>query len=256
MLRRVVNIFTLSVTSLVVIAWLLDIVSLYYLIPLAVLYTIINIIGSSNIQLNYFTHSYCNAITESKEISLTFDDGPDPEITPRLLELLKENNIKATFFCIGSKVKAEDTIINEIHNAGHIIGNHTYYHSKFFDLFSASRMVNEINFTNNLIYKTIGKTPLLFRPPYGVTNPMLKRALSRTKLISIGWSLRSLDTVKKESAVIEKLKSKTKPGDIVLFHDTVPDIVSVVRNYIQWLNENNFKIVSLNNLINVPAYEN
>ncbi len=256
MLRKTIIIITLFAISLVVIGWLLELVPLYYLIPSVIPYIIINIFGASNIQLNYFTTSHCNAITTKREISLTFDDGPHSEITPQLLEILRENNMKATFFCIGSKVLEENNLLKQIHNDGHIIGNHTYYHSKFFDLFSAARMENEINFTNNVIYKTIGKTPLLFRPPYGVTNPMLKKALARTKLISIGWSLRSLDTVNKQESVIQKLKTKTKPGDIVLFHDTVPEIVAVVRNYIQWLNDNNFKVVSLTNLLNLPAYEN
>lgn len=254
-MRKIVNIITLSIFLVIIIAWILNFLPIYYLIPVVLIYTIINIIGSSSIANNYFIESINNIITDKKEIAITFDDGPDANITPELLEILNNNNVKATFFCTGEKALKNGDILSRIFENGHIIGNHTYYHSKFFDLFSASRMVNEISFTNNEIYKVTGKTPKLFRPPYGVTNPMLKKALKRTNLVSIGWSLRSLDTVKSKNKVLQKLKSSTKPGDIVLFHDTVPDIVSIVQEYLVWLKENSYKVVSLTKNLNIQEYE-
>lgn len=254
-MRRRVNITVISLVLIIILGWFLDYGSLYLLIPVMVVYSAILIVAASNIGLNYFIKSFCSGTTDKKEIAISFDDGPHPENTNKLLEIFKEYKIPATFFVVGENVAKYPSLINQIFEEGHIIGNHTYYHSKFFDLFSSYRMINEIKCTNNDIYKTTGKKPLLFRPPYGVTNPLLLKALNRTKMQSIGWSLRSFDTVKKEEDVIKKLISNTKAGDIVLFHDTVPDIVSIISSYIDWLNKNGYKVVSLTQLLKIPAYE-
>lgn len=254
-MRKQVNIISISLSMLVLIAWYFNVLSLYFLIPIFIIYSIILIIGSSKIGLNYFVNSHNKGVTEKKEIALTFDDGPDPEITPKILEVLKEKETIATFFCVGEKVKSNPELIVQMHNSGHILGNHTYYHSRFFDLFSSYRMINEINFTNNVIYKITGIKPRLFRPPYGVTNPLLKKALRRTAMISIGWSLRSFDTIRDEEEVLKKLISNTSKGDIVLFHDNIPGVIAILKRYLQWLSENDFNVVSLTQLLNIPAYE-
>ncbi len=254
-MRIKVNVITIIFVLLIVLGWILNTISLVYLIPIAIIYLLVNVIGSSSIKFNYFVDSYCKGITNEKEVSITFDDGPHSQNTPKLLSLLQEKNVSAAFFCTGEAVSLNSKIVKKAFSEGHIIANHTYYHSKFFDLFSSTRMMNEINCTNNEIYKIIGKKPSLFRPPYGVTNPMLGRALKRTKLTSIGWSVRSFDTILSSDDVLAKLKSKTHPGDIVLFHDTVPATISIVSEYLEWLEFNNYKVVSLTSLLNIPAYE-
>lgn len=250
-----INSITIIIIILIVIGWYFDLTSLYYLIPVAVIYIITNIIGSIRIQHDYFFHSHCNGSTTKNEIAITFDDGPHHEVTPKLIELLDTYNVKATFFCIGKNAKSYPKIINEIFKKGHLIGNHTYGHFKLFDLLSSGNMRNEIIKTNNVLASITGKTPLLFRPPYGVTNPMLKKAINKTQMVSIGWSLRSLDTVKNPKDVIAKLVAKTKRGDIVLFHDTNTNILPIIEEYLLWLKDNDFKIVSLTSLLNISAYE-
>lgn len=254
-LSKKINTITIIVITLVFVGWYFNISSLYYLIPIFTLYLVINILGSVNIKLNYFFYSHCNAVTDKKEIALTFDDGPHPQSTPTLLEVLNQHNIKAAFFCTGKNAETNPDIVAKIVSSGNVIGNHSYGHSKFFDLLSARKMQNEILDTNKVIKSITGKNPLLFRPPYGVTNPMLRKAINKSKLISIGWSLRSFDTVKSREKVLLKLISKTQPGDIVLFHDTSPHIISIIENYLIWLKKNGFKIVSLTNLLNISAYE-
>jgi peptidoglycan/xylan/chitin deacetylase (PgdA/CDA1 family) len=254
-MSKKVSIITIIVVALVIAGWYFNVASLYYIIPISILYLIINIFGSANIKLNYFFHSHCNAATSKKEIALTFDDGPHPVITPLLLELLNKHNITATFFCTGKNAENNPDIVSKITTNGHIIGNHSYGHSKFFDLLSARKMQKEISLTNEVISSITGKTPLLFRPPYGVTNPMLRKAISKSKLISIGWSLRSFDTVKNSQKVLNKLLSNTMPGDIVLFHDTNAQIITIIEDYLLWLQKNDYKIVSLTSLLNIPAYE-
>lgn len=240
---------------LILAGWLFNIVSLFYFIPLVVMFVAINIVGSANIRLNYFLRSYCRSTTSKKEIAITFDDGPHPAITPKLIDLLDAHDVKATFFCTGENAAAHPEIVSKIMNNNHVIGNHSYSHSKFFDLLPAKKMQKEISGTNQVIESITGKTPLLFRPPYGVTNPMLRKAIGKTNMVSVGWSLRSFDTVKSSNDVLTKLIGNTKPGDIVLFHDTNPDITKIMEDYLIWLRKNDFKIVSLTNLLNISAYE-
>ena len=250
-----VNILSAIIVLIIITGWYFEDISLAFLIPVVLVYFFITIVGSANIQTNYYFKSHCFGAINKREIALTFDDGPNPELTSKLLELLSSFDASATFFCTGKNAVAHPDLIQEISKQGHIVGNHTYGHSKVFDLFSSSQMNKEIEQTNTIINEIIGKSPMLFRPPYGVTNPMLRKALRRTNMTSIGWSLRSFDTVNKSDDVISKLKLKTKSGDIVLFHDTIDQTVSIVEEYLIWLKENNYKVVSLTSLLKIPAYE-
>lgn len=253
------RILVTSVTSLlavsIILGWYFYDISLLFIIIPITLYISVSIVGSSFIGLNYYMFSYCRAHTNEKIVAITFDDGPHPEITPRIKDVLKEKNVKAAFFWKGKNIEKYPKITKEIFNENHIIGNHTYYHSNLFDLSSSSRMIHEIDFTNNIIYKITGKYPVLFRPPFGVTNPMLKKALKNTGMISIGWSLRSFDTVKNKEKVLRKLVRKTKPGDIILFHDNISKTVDIIDEYITWLISNDYKVVSLDKLLKIKAYE-
>lgn len=254
-LRKIVILVTLLISAFVITGWVLNIVSLYLLIPVLLIYTIINILGSIKIQWNYFIRSFNKAETEDKIIAITFDDGPDEMVTSQLLKILDKHNAKATFFCIGSKVNPNKAIVESIINKGHIIGNHSFFHANYFDLLSSERMMKEIELTNNDIYKITGVKPLLFRPPFGVTNPPLRKALNNAGMTSIGWSLRTFDTVKDPDQVLEKIKNNTLPGDIVLFHDTLEFIPQVVDKYLDWIKEQGWKIVGLDKLLNIQVYE-
>jgi peptidoglycan/xylan/chitin deacetylase (PgdA/CDA1 family) len=213
------------------------------------------ILGSTKIGLNFYFFSYTNSKTTEKEIALTFDDGPHPIVTPKLIDVLEKHQATATFFCLGKSIAENKSLTKKIDEKGHLIGNHTYSHHKLFDLFSADKMMAEIKATNREIERSIGKSPAFFRPPYGVTNPLLKKALEKSNMFSIGWSLRSFDTIRDQEKVLKKLKSKTKAGDIVLFHDTNEKIIPVIEEYLNWLKSNHFEVVSLDKLLNIPAYE-
>jgi peptidoglycan-N-acetylglucosamine deacetylase len=250
-----INIVTIIVVLLVMAGWYFYAVSLAYIIPVLLIYLVCNITGAKVIQLNYFFDSQCSIITSDKIVAISFDDGPHPDVTPELLKLLDKHNVLATFFCIGKNVDSNPLLVKDIISRGHIVGNHTYGHSNFFDLFSPSKMLKEIKDTNNAIHSATGVMPLFFRPPYGVTNPMLKIAIKKSGMISIGWSLRSFDTIHSGDRVISKLKNQTRPGDIVLFHDTGKEIISIMESYLIWLKENDYKVVSLAKLIEKSAYE-
>ena len=98
-------------------------------------------------------------------------------------------------FCIGNNVASNSELLREIDKRGHLIGNHSWSHERWFDLYPSEKMKEEIEKTNKAIFETIGKKTRLFRPPYGVTNPSLKKALKSFDFYNIGWNIRSFDTI-------------------------------------------------------------
>ncbi len=116
-------------------------------------------------------------------------------------------------------------------------------------------MIIEIEKTNDLIEKTIGKKPTLFRPPFGVTNPLLAKAIKTTGVISLGWSLRSWDTNGKIDKVVSRLKRKVQAGDIILFHDNRENTPEILSRFLPYLIDNGYQVVPLDKLLKVKAYE-
>lgn len=187
-------------------------------------------------------------------MALTFDDGPN-EMTLELLKVLKQYNTKATFFCIGKNIEKHPDILRQIVAEGHIVGNHSYSHSPFFDFYKKNRLIEEIQKTDDLIENISGKKTILFRPPYGVTNPSIKKAIDVTKHKVIGWNIRSLDGIlKNEKIIFDRIKKRIVPGGIVLLHDTAHSVNILVR-LMQYLEHNNYKVVSIDNLLKIKVYE-
>ena len=117
-------------------------------------------------------------------------------------------------------------------------------------------MKRELEITRDIIFQVTGKKPKLFRPPFGVTNPTVARVVRLLGYTAIGWRLKSRDTViRDEKVLLERLKKKLRPGDIVLFHDTSDHTVNVLTDFIQWTELNNYRIVRLDQLLNIKAYE-
>lgn len=238
-----------------VVSYLLLETSIVWLIIPMVVLILSFILGSIFIKANFFLPSICNAEGKDKQIALSFDDGPHPTITNELLDLFQKENVKASFFCIGKEVAKHPEIVKRAYNEGHVIANHSWSHSNFIDFNSNKKWENELNQTNEIIFETIGKRPVFFRPPFGVTTPHLARALESTKMNSIAWSLRTMDTVaKSEEALLAKVKSKVKAGDIILFHDTQEISPKVVSKLISYLKENDFELVGIDQLIEKKAY--
>jgi len=213
-------------------------------------------LGSANIKSGMYCKAHCSGTMEKRTIALTFDDGPDRSVTPLLLELLRKEDIKATFFCIGSKAEQEPDLIKRIDGEGHIIGGHSYSHHFFFDLFSSSRMLEEMQKSEDVISNTINHKIKMFRPPYGVTNPPLAKALRKKKYHVIGWSLRSKDTViKDEKKLFDRLVKRVKPGDLILFHDTKRLTVNVLEKFIRYAKENDLSFERPDKHLGIEAYE-
>ncbi|MEZ0180829.1 polysaccharide deacetylase family protein [Flavobacterium oncorhynchi] len=217
----------------------------------------INAFSSSRISSNYHVKAFCNNPLETaKKIALTFDDGPS-EFTLEVLALLKKYNAKATFFCIGKNVETHPEIVKQIIAEGHLVGNHSYSHSKFFDFYNAKQIKEEIEKTDSLLEKYTLKKINFFRPPYGVTTPSIRRALKITGHKTIGWNIRSLDggTTNVE-LIFNRIIKRVSPGGIVLLHDTGSHSVIVLEQFLQFLQQNNYQVVPIEELLNLKAYKN
>jgi|SRR6478672_6649314 len=254
---RKINVIFLTLFVLLFISGFFITVKWWYFFVLLGIRFVILVIGSSFIQLNFHVKAHCNnPIEKQKKIALTFDDGPSL-VTPQILELLRQYNAKATFFCIGKNIEQHPEIVKQTFEAGHVIGNHSYSHSHFFDFYRKDRIVEELRATDTIIQKIIRKRPILFRPPYGVTNPSIRRALAATKHKTIGWNIRSMDgIIKDEKVIFNRIAKRVAPGSIVLLHDTSESTVRVLEQLLLFLRANNYEIVGIEELLNLKAYEN
>ena len=254
---RIVNFVCLLILGLLFIfCWQKEFSFWLLLIPIF-FWLIITSISAFEIRFNYFLNAYNRSNNKvEKVITLTFDDGPT-EFTPRILDILEQNNAKATFFCIGKQIENFPKILIKAHQSGHIIGNHTFHHSPKNGFYSADKIIDEIESTNTLIESLINKKATLFRPPFGVTNPHIAKAINSTKHKVIGWSVRSLDTViEDENKLFLRIRKQIKPGCIVLMHDTSERTANVLEQLFVFLQEENYKVIPLNDLLKIEAYEN
>lgn len=220
------------------------------------IWILITAIGSFQIRLNYHLQSlnYNFKISEN-HISITFDDGPNTEFTPKVLSLLKKYNAKATFFLIGKNAEKHPEIVRQIIEEGHTIGNHSYSHSKNFGFFSSEKVAAELNETNSILKEKTGKEIKMFRPPFGVTNPNIKKALKRTGHISIGWSKRSFDTTGlSEEKILKRITSNLKKGDIILLHDSSAKSIAVLEQLLLTLPSHKLQSVPVDRLLEIEAY--
>jgi polysaccharide deacetylase family sporulation protein PdaB len=160
--------------------------------------------------------------TAEKVIALTFDDGPDPENTPRILELLKQYDAKATFFLTGKKVEKYPEIVKREQNEGHELANHTYSHTFFNNRVSLSKLKQEVLKTDEAIFKVTGQKCHLFRPPGGYYNEKLVNLAKEEGYTVVMWSWHQ-DTKDWNSPgvnrIVKNVLGDTRNGDIVLFHD-------------------------------------
>jgi peptidoglycan/xylan/chitin deacetylase (PgdA/CDA1 family) len=152
-------------------------------------------------------------------ISLTFDDGPSPLSTPVLLDLLARHKLQATFFVVGEKAARYPELMTKILQQGHTIGNHSWNHDYFLMLRSKKKMQDDIHITQEVLKKS-GVQPLVFRPPVGITSPLLKEVLNREGLIAVTYSCRAFDRGNRSiDNLSQKILKALNPGDIIMLHD-------------------------------------
>lgn len=229
-------------------------ISPIYVIIVAVVINIgLLICGVMWIQMQYFGKVILRGGKDRLEIALTFDDGPDPKSTPKVLQFLKEKKIKATFFCIGKKVEKNPGLTQQILREGHLIGNHSYHHSLTNNFLIGASLVRELKTANEAIKKVTGETPTFYRPPVGLMNPHVHKALKLTNLKAVGWGFRTLDRNSKvPESVALKIIHKTKNGTILLFHDgnidTAP-LIEILEQSLATLRKNGFSFKRLDEIL-------
>jgi peptidoglycan/xylan/chitin deacetylase (PgdA/CDA1 family) len=153
-------------------------------------------------------------------IAITIDDGPDPEVTPQVLDLLDRFDAHATFFCIGSKAQHHSELCREIVRRGHAVENHSQHHDHHFATFGPRRMAREVQTGQDHLAALTGQRPHFFRPTAGLRNPFLEPILARHGLHLASWTRRGYDTRNRDADdVVRRLTRHLAAGDILLLHD-------------------------------------
>jgi peptidoglycan-N-acetylglucosamine deacetylase len=154
------------------------------------------------------------------EIALTFDDGPDADLTPRVLDLLDQAGTQATFFCVGARARAHPQLVREIAARGHAVENHAFEHSRAMGFYGVGRLVRDIGDAQKTLADITGSAPKFFRAPFGIRTPLTEPALARLGLRCVAWNVRSLDSVDScADRVAARVVRRLAPGAIVLMHD-------------------------------------
>jgi peptidoglycan/xylan/chitin deacetylase (PgdA/CDA1 family) len=188
-------------------------------------------------QLNFFVDSLHRIPASGNSVVLTFDDGPMPGHTEKVLAVLAEKKAKACFFLIGKNMEQHPELVKQIIAEGHQVGHHSYSHVNTFPMWSTDKVKEDIAKAASILESITGQQNLRFRIPFGLSNPNIAKAIQQSNFQSIGWSLRTYDTMSKsKEQLLQTILSKVKAGDIILLHDwgtytvdALPEIIDGVR---------------------------
>jgi peptidoglycan/xylan/chitin deacetylase (PgdA/CDA1 family) len=178
-------------------------------------------VGVTSQRCGFFAAPINRLRTSGSHLALTFDDGPHPEFTPRILETLRRRGHRATFFVVGERVRAHPELVRRIVQEGHEIGNHSLRHAWHMALWPTSRFTADLSETNHIIERTAGVTPTLFRPPAAILSPRVARGTRGAGLRLVGFSARAADGAVRTTPdqALARLLAGMKPGAILLLHD-------------------------------------
>ncbi len=255
------NLFFLVCLSILMFFSISHVTWKFSLLILLGIYFFLLFLGVRKISWNFFLPSISRLSSvildghehsNKKTVLFTFDDGPCPKITPYLLDLLQKRGVKALFFCIGSKVRQFPELARRIIEEGHEIGNHSYHHSWWTNFLLTQGMIHEIEKAQEAIENATNLRPRFYRPPMGLTNPHLARALQKQGLVLMGWNAGGGDQKKKDANFLfQRIWPKIKNQSIILLHDGKNDkekILALVDLLIRALKENDYDILSPNRI--------
>jgi peptidoglycan/xylan/chitin deacetylase (PgdA/CDA1 family) len=221
-------------------------------------YLILFSLGICVVRLGFFVRSFCRGRWPGAGVVLTFDDGPDPSGTGGLLGILSRHGVKAAFFPTGTKAEARPDLLRDIDQAGHVIGNHTYGHAWFTNLLIGKALEEELVKAQKAIETAVGKTPVFFRPPAGLTSPHYRKVLKKLGLVPVGWDVRVFDTGKKAENVVERILNEVREGSIILLHEGCRDPVifkEMVDSIVKGIRGRGFTFTSLEETTGLQAYQ-
>lgn len=187
-----------------------------------------------------------SGVKEKPSIAITFDDGPSGRYTGRLLDGLKERNVKASFFLIGENAEENPVLVERIYKEGHLIGNHTYSHDKMTHL-SEEAAVREIEKTDQVISAITGEHVAYMRPPFGAWQRELE---VRMEVLPVLWSVDPLDwTTENVDEIVSKVVTEVEEGDIILLHDCYASSVEAALRIVDILQKEGYEFVTVDRLL-------
>ena len=194
------------------------------------------------LQFSFFKQCEFSLNGKGKNLYITFDDGPIPEVTPEVLELLDEYDAKATFFCVGENVEKHPEIFDEILKRGHSVGNHTYHHIKGWNT-KDEEYYSDIERANKLIKSN------LFRPPYGRITPKQHYHLKKSYRIIL-WSVLSYDynRLLTKQRVWRNVRNSVTNNDIILFHDSIkskPNMIFALKHTLSYFSAKGYRFLGI-----------
>lgn len=194
---------------------------------------------------------------DGKQVALTFDDGPDAIVTPKILDILKENEIKATFFLLGDRAEAHPEIARRIVEEGHAIGNHSWSHPNFKEL-SMDEAMKQVMDTQEELNDIIGYRPSLFRPPYGALDKDMEQAIQNKDLAIVNWSVDTMDwSGVPAQEIMRVIHNQLKPGGIILQHSAngknhLANTIEALTLLIPDLKNQGYSFVTVPDLLHLP----
>lgn len=196
---------------------------------------------------NKDSHTQASQIVNNKRfVAITFDDGPNYSTTMKLLEGLRERNVKATFFIVGERVEYSREVVLQMSKDGHLIGNHTYTHAQLTEI-PIDKAIEEINKTNDMISKVTGKEVTFIRPPCGSWNSELT---SKIDMIPVFWDVDPKDWCRIDiSDVVDSVVNTVDDGDIILFHDIYDTSVVAALEVIDRLKDMGYEFVTVDRIM-------
>lgn len=183
------------------------------------------------------------------QVYLTFDDGPDPIVTPKILNILEKEQAMVSFFVIGQKAQRHHEIVQQMNQLGHTVGIHAFEHKRLFYQ-AKTYLIEQIRQSKFIVEQIIQQAVSYFRPPYGIFSPRLIRVCQLLDLNLVMWSMMSYDFDKRVSDkfILKFIEKKTSPGDFIVFHDghgNSERTVSILASAIKRLKEKGLKIIAM-----------
>lgn len=217
---------------------------------LAAVYLTILSFGVLNLSLSFFAPAITHGANDT--IYLTYDDGPHPLITPKLLAILDAQAIHASFFVIGKQAEVNKSLLTQVAQKGHFIGNHSYSHAPFFQFWSTKKVHDDLEKCRAIVAEVQHPARKAFRPPIGIMNPNIARAALNHRYPIIGWNNRSLDTKTPDIGRLwKRVKTNLEKGNtLILMHDNREVSLELTQHIIHWGKEKGMKFASVETLLN------
>ena len=203
---------------------------------------------------------YLQSLAAERSVALTFDDGPDKVMTPRLLKILSRHNIKATFFLVGERVARYPALVRAIHAAGHVVAGHAYKHRRMTGLGTRAAYDGHVAKTNAVVFKAIGKSPALFRPPQGVVTDAQIAYFRKRHVATVNWSVDGMDwhmRLGTVDGIARRVLRHVHNGAIVLLHSLRhhPETARALPRIISSLKRQGYTFKTVPALLKIKAYQ-